>query len=332
MPAWVERQIRANDLLSSDMNRFHMQRFRNSLPPLSTVRPFEAAVRLGSFKAAAEELHLTQSAISHQITALENHFRTKLFARQGNRQVLTEDGVAYGAAVVKLLTELSKAGELLSDEASEHVLRVSASPSFTMFAALPYLEQFKTKNASLDLRLEARNTEVDFDAEAIDAAIQVGAPPFPGLRSHRLFQSRIRPLAHRSFREKFGPIRNAKDLAKVPLIELNNIPGLWDRWFARVDRRIKVGELRLSSDSLLAAVQMAESGAGVLLAPFPLTLSLVSAGRLEVIVRHFLTIDRPDFHLLYRRRDAGSAKIRAIRSWLSDVTTDMESKAAATGL
>lgn len=309
-----------------------MQRLRSPLPPMSTLRPFEAAVRLGSFKAAANELHLTQSAISHQINSLENHFRTKLFIRQGNKLVLTADGSAYGVSVVKALAELSKAGEIFSKTAFDGVLRVSASPSFTMFAALPYVEDFISKNASLDLRLESRNTDVDFDLESVDASIQVGGPPFPGLQSHRLFQSRLRPLANRSLREKFGPIRTARDIAKMPLIELNIVPGLWDRWFAKVDRRVKVGELRLSSDSLLAAVQMAESGMGVLLAPFPLMTSLISAGQLEVLVPQFLLVDRPDFHLLYRRRDAGSAKIRAIRSWLALVIADMKSRADAAGL
>lgn len=118
----------------------------------------------------------------------------------------------------------------------------------------------------------------------------------------------------------------------MPLIELNVVPGLWDRWFAKVDRRAKVGELRISSDGLLAAVQMAESGMGVLLAPFPLMTSLISAGQLEVLVPQFLSIDRPDFHLLYRRRDAGSAKINAIKSWLAIVIADMKSRASVAGL
>jgi LysR family glycine cleavage system transcriptional activator len=309
-----------------------MQRQRFTLPPMSTLRPFEAAVRLGSFKAAADELRLTQSAISHQINSLETHFHAKLFVRQGNKLVLTEDGSVYGAAVVKVLADLSRAGELLTDKTTDGALRVSASPSFAMFAALPYAEEFKSRNPALDLRLESRNTEVDFNLETLDAAIQVGGPPFAGLQSHRLFQSRLRPLAHKKLREKLGPIAAARDIARMPLIELNNIPGLWNRWFAKVGRGIKVSELRLSSDSLLAAVQMAEAGVGVILAPFPLLTSLVSTGRLEVLVPDCLTLDRPDFHLLYRRRDAGSTKIRSIRSWLNLVVADMESKARTAGL
>ena len=309
-----------------------MQRSRSPLPPLSTLRPFEAAVRLGSFKAAAEELRLTQSAISHQISSLETHFRTKLFVRQGNRLALSEDGALYGAAMMKIFTELTRAGETFSKRDSHSVLRVSASPSFAMFAALPYAEEFKSRNASLDLRLEARNTSVDFDAETIDAAIEVGSPPFPGLRAHRLFRSRLGPLAHPDLCAKFGTIKTAGDLARMPLIELNNIPGLWGRWFASADRRVKVGELRLSSDSLLAAIQMAEAGSGVLLAPFPLITSLVSSGRLKILFRPSLPVERPDFHLVYRKGDSGSAKIKALTLWLNGVTAELEQKASASGL
>jgi LysR family glycine cleavage system transcriptional activator len=314
------------------MNGIHMQRSRSPLPPLSTLRPFEAAVRLGSFKAAAEELRLTQSAISHQIGSLETHFHTKLFVRQGNSVALTKDGAFYGAAIVRILAELSKAGETFSKRENHSILRVSASPSFAMFAALPFAEEFKSRNASLDLRLEARNTNVDFDAESIDAAIEVGSPPFPGLHAHRLFRSRLGPLAHPDLCAKFGTIKTARDLARMPLIELNNIPGLWDRWFASADRRIKVGELRLSSDSLLAAIQMAEAGSGVLLAPFPLITSLVSSGRLKILFRPSLSMERPDFHLVYRKSDVGSAKIKALRLWLTAITNEMEQKAGAKGL
>jgi LysR family glycine cleavage system transcriptional activator len=315
--------------LAADMSRIHMHRLRSPLPPLSTLRPFEAAVRLGSFKAAAEELHLTQSAISHQINSLEKHFQTKLFARQGNRLIPTKEGTAYGTAVARSLAELSNAGNSFLKEDRSKVLRVTATPTFAMFAALPHVEEFKVRNGSLELRLEARNTSVNFEVEDIDAAIEVGSPPFPGLQSQQLFKSRIGPLAHPDLCKKFGPIRTAKDLACLPLIELNNIPGLWNRWFARTDHRIKITDLSLSSDSLLAAIQMAESGVGVLLAPFPLTTALVSTGRLIPLFRPSLPIDRPDFHLLYRKAHANSAEIRALKRWLSEVTAGLERRARA---
>jgi LysR family glycine cleavage system transcriptional activator len=314
------------------MNEIHMRHSRSSLPSLSTLRSFEAAVRFGSFKAAAEDLGLTQSAISHQINALEGHFRIKLFVRQGNKVVLTKAGATYGTSILKAFAEMSRAGEVLLSKEHKEIVRVSASPSFAAFAALPRIEKFKSINAALDLRLEARNTEVDFDTESIDAAVQVGSPPFPGLHSHRLFRSKLAPLAHPALCEKFVPIKAARDLARMPLIELNNIPGLWERWFAKADRNITLSERNLSSDSLLAAIQMAESGVGVVLAPFPLVASVVASGRLKTLFRPSLPIEKPDFYLLYRKHDSGTAKIRAIRRWLKEIIAELEHGAVTNDL
>lgn len=301
-----------------------MQRSRSSLPPLSTLRAFEAAVRLGSFKSAAEDLRLTQSAISHQINALEAHFHRKLFTRQGNKVVLTKDGEAYGASILKAFAEMSRAGEGLLNQAGRDIVRVSASPSFAALAALPHLARFKIRNSALDVRIEARNTGVDFETESIDAAIQVCIPPFHGLIAHRLFRSKMAPLAHPDLCKRHGAVKSAKDLARMPLIELNNIPGLWERWFAKIDRKIKVNELSLSSDSLLAAIQMAECGVGAVLAPFPLLAPTVASGRLNVLLPPTVLLEAPDFHLLYRKEDAGTPKIKAVRRWLKEIVAELE--------
>ena len=306
-----------------------MQRSRSSLPPLSTLRAFEAAVRLGSFKAAAEDLRLTQSAISHQVHSLETHFRQKLFVRVGNKLALTKQGETYGASILKAFAEMSRAGEGLLGRMGSEIVRVSASPSFAAFAALPHIEKLKALNTSLDVRLEARNTSVDFDTESIDAAIQVGVPPERGLNAHRIFRSRLAPLAHPDLCGRHAPIRTERDIAKMPLIELNNIPGLWEHWFAQADLGIKLPDLMLSSDSLLAALQMAEAGVGAVLAPLPLVAPLVSSGRLTVLLPPRALPEAPDFHLIYRRQDANTARIKSIRRWLKQIVSALERQAAA---
>ncbi|MHC2332912.1 LysR substrate-binding domain-containing protein [Bradyrhizobium sp. USDA 4454] len=301
-----------------------MQRLRSSLPPLSTLRAFEAAVRLGTFKAAAEDLRLTQSAISHQIHALETHFRRKLFLRVGNKLLLTKDGEAYGASIQKAFSEMSRAGEGLLGKSGSDIVRVSASPSFAAFAALPHIEKLKSMNGSLDVRLEARNTNVDFGAESIDAAIQVGPPSDRQLSGHRIFRSRLAPLAHPELCDRHGPIKTEHDIARLPLIELNNIPGLWTHWFRRVDPSIGVPDLVLSSDSLLAALQMAESGVGAVLAPLPLVAPLVSSKRLKMLVKPRTLPEAPDFHLVYRAEDATTARIKSIKRWIEEVAATLE--------
>lgn len=306
-----------------------MQRSRSSLPPLSTLRAFEAAVRLGSFKAAAEDLRLTQSAISHQIHALEAHFRRKLFQRAGNRLVLTKEGQSYGASILKAFAEMSRAGEELLSQAGAEIVRVSASPSFAAFAALPHIEKLRAMNTGLDVRLEARNTNVDFGTESIDAAIQVGRPSDRQLNAYRIFRSKLAPLAHPDLCGKHGPIRSDKDIAAMPLIELNNIPGLWVHWFKRVDASIRVPDLMLSSDSLLAALQMAESGVGVVLAPLPLVAPLLSSKRLKVLVKPRALPEAPDFHLVYRGEDAATARIKSIRRWTEEIASMLEQQSAS---
>ncbi|MCA6100497.1 LysR substrate-binding domain-containing protein [Bradyrhizobium australafricanum] len=301
-----------------------MQRLRSSLPPLSTLRAFEAAVRLGSFKAAAEDLRLTQSAISHQIHALETHFRRKLFLRVGNKLLLTRDGEAYGASIQKAFSEMSRAGEGLLGKSGSDIVRVSASPSFAAFAALPHIEKLKSMNGSLEVRLEARNTNVDFGAESIDAAIQVGPPLDRQLSGHRVFRSKLVPLVHPELCDRHGPIKTERDIARLPLIELNNIPGLWTHWFRRVDPSIGVPDLVLSSDSLLAALQMAESGVGAVLAPLPLVAPLVSSGRLKMLVKPRTLPEAPDFHLVYRTEDATTARIKSIRRWVEEIAATLE--------
>jgi LysR family transcriptional regulator, glycine cleavage system transcriptional activator len=314
------------------MSPIHMQRSRSSLPPLSTLRAFEAAVRLGSFKAAAEDLRLTQSAISHQVHSLETHFRRKLFVRVGNRLALTKQGEAYGASILKAFAEMSRAGESLMGRSGGEIVRVSASPSFAALGALPRIEALKAINTSLEVRIEARNTSVEFDTESIDAAIQVGMPAERGLNAHRVFRSRMVPLARHDLCEKYAPVTTERDVARLPLIELNNIPGLWEYWFAQADSAIKVPDLRLSSDSLLAALQMAEAGVGVVLGPLPLVAPLVSSGRLQVLLPPRTLPEAPDFHLVYRKEDASTSRIKSIRRWVKEIASALEHQAAACGL
>jgi DNA-binding transcriptional LysR family regulator len=311
------------------MSQIHMRRSQSSVPPLSTLRAFEAAVRLGSFKAAADDLKLTQSAISHQVHSLEMHFRVKLFVRIGNKLTLTKQGETYGTSVLKAFAELSRAGEGLLSRSGSEIVRVSVSPSFAAFAALPHLDKLKALNTSLDVRLEARNTGVDFNTESIDAAIQVGASSERSLNAHRIFRSRLAPLAHPALCAKHPAVRTEADIAKMPLIELNNIPGLWEQWFSQSKPSPELPDLPLSSDSLLAALQMAEAGEGVVLGPLPLVAPLVTSKRLALLLPPRVLPQAPDFHLVYRREDANTARIKSIRQWLRDITALLERQAKA---
>ena len=303
------------------------------LPPLASLRAFEAIARFGSVKLASESLNLTPSAISHQLRALEAHFGVQLVERNGRSIALTESGAVYAAAVLNAFNELFRASDILDVRKRDRIVRVSVTPTFATLAALPHLEQFRTASSSLDLRLEARNTPVDFAKDVLDAAVQLGQPPVPGLIFHRLLRSRIAPCAAPKLVERFAPIRTIKDLSKMPLIQFNTAPDSWQVWFQANAPELSSVEPELLSDSLLTGLQMAQSGMGVILAPFPLVSPIITSGALTAITLWpSLKMDTRDFYFTYRKVDEASAKIKAVHQWLKLVARNLESESALLGI
>lgn len=303
------------------------------LPPLASLRAFEAVAKFGSVKLASEHLNLTPSAISHQIRTLETHFGIQLVKRSGRSIALTENGSVYATAVLSAFNELFRASDLLDLRRRDKIVRVSVTPTFATLAALPQLASFRTSNANLDLRLEARNTPVNFENDPIDAAVQIGAPPFPGLIFHRLLRSRTVPCADRRLIEKHGPIRNAEDLAKLPLIEFATAPGSWRDWFRERAPELSSIDPELLGDSLLTGIQMARSGMGAILAPFPLVASMITSGALTAITLWPpMPMTIRDFYFTYRKVDAASEKIKAVHKWLKLASRDLEAESAELGI
>ncbi|MHC2313006.1 LysR family glycine cleavage system transcriptional activator [Bradyrhizobium diazoefficiens] len=304
-----------------------------SLPPLASLRAFEAVARSGSVKLASESLNLTPSAISHQIRTLEAHFGVQLVQRSGRGIALTESGAIYAAAVLNAFSELFRAGDLLDDRKRGRIVRVSVTPTFAMLAALPQLEKFRVDNPGLDLRLEANNSPVDFERDNVNAAVQLGEPPFNGLAFHRLFKSRVAPCAEQKLLERFEPIQRSHDLAKMPLIKFNTAPDSWQSWFSEMEPELAAREPDLISDSLLTGIQMARSGMGVILAPFPLASPMVTSGALSVVkLWGSLQTGLRDFYFTYRKVDASSDKTKAVHKWLKAIAKDLEAEAATLGI
>ncbi len=310
-----------------------MHKPKLSLPPLASLRTFEAVSRLGTVRLASEFLKVTPSAISHQLRVLEGHFGVQLIKLNGRNISLTAEGSIYAPIVIRAFSELFRANELLERRQRDPVIRLSVTPTFATLAALPHLEAFRSENPNIDLRLEARNTTLDFERELIDAAVCVGNPPFPGLCFHRLFFSRMVPLAQAKLWSKFEPIETARDLARMPLIEFNTAAGLWGKFFAAIDPEIKTDEPYMSSDSLLTAIQMAETGLGVILAPLPLISSKMISGSLRASKMDPRTSPSEiDFYFVYQSANKNSPKIKMIHRWLKGITKTLESEARKTGL
>ena len=155
------------------------------LPPLSSVRVFEAAARHGSFKKAAEELNITASAVSHAVQNLEDWLGVTLFQRGGGKLGLTEPGAAYAAAVGEALKAVAEATARLPGRRSQGRLAISSAPGFANRWLLPRLARFSERYPETGVDIETSLKPVDLPMEGIDAAIRL-APAARAMPSWRL--------------------------------------------------------------------------------------------------------------------------------------------------
>lgn len=199
-----------------------------ALPPLPALRAFAAVARLGSVVAAAEELHVTHSAVSHQIRSLENHLGLALVDRSGRRTRLTEAGRIYAYQIRQALDTLALVTEQIRQDRPRRPLRVSVLPSFASHWLLPRLPNWMLNHPDIPLRLEASMAFADFEAEAVDCAIRFGHGEWPELQALRLMgDSLLLVAAPRLFPS--GPPPDLQTALAAPVIQASES---WETWLA----------------------------------------------------------------------------------------------------
>ena len=284
------------------------------LPPLSALRAFEAAARHLSFTRAAGELHVTQTAISHQIRGLEEHLGVRLFRRLPRGLLLTEEGQSYLPAVRDAFDRIDAAtGELIAARAGGR-LTASMIPSFAARWLVPRLGRFRSAHPEIDLRISASVHLVDFAREDVDIAIRMGRGHYPGLRVDRLFGEALIPVCSPALLEGSRPLRRPEDLRHHVLLHDDDYTG-WRLWLelagvAGVDPR---RGLTFSDSGMV--VQAATEGQGVALARVALAAWDLAAGRLirpfEVSIARDLA-----YYLVCPEASAERPRITAVRAWL----------------
>src|ERR687894_1629749 len=164
------------------------------LPPLNALKAFEAAARHESFTRAAEELCVTQGAVSHQVKALETELGLKLFTRERQRLVITEQGREYLAVLRDALDRIALGTERLRQRQSSGVLTVSTSPDFAAKWLVNRLGRFSEAHPDIDLRISATMHHVDFAREEVDLTVRHGDGDWAGLDVVRLCTERLFPV------------------------------------------------------------------------------------------------------------------------------------------
>ncbi|HYE00433.1 MAG TPA: transcriptional regulator GcvA [Alphaproteobacteria bacterium] len=282
------------------------------LPPLPALHAFAIAGRHLSFKAAAAALHLTPSAVSHRIAALERHLGVALFLRLNRRLELTPAGQSYLALVTEAFDRLAQGTAALTARHGRTALRVSAVPYFAASFLIPRLGDFLSRHPEIDLRVDTAQQLVDFGREAVDAAIRLGGGAWPGLAAERLLDVSATPVAAPAVAAR---LRAPADLAAATLIHLSNTPDAWPRWFEAAGLKGRVPPGGLWVDGMQPALQAAEQGLGVALGLLPLSRDELASGRLAAP----LALAMPAgiaYWFVTRPGDERRPAIAAFRTWL----------------
>jgi LysR family glycine cleavage system transcriptional activator len=282
------------------------------LPPLAALRPFEAAARLESFSKAADELHLTHGAVSHQVRALEEHLGTALFHRHGKRVTLTQEGRVFAERIRGALAEIANAADVARDARRGNSLTVSVLPSFASRWLMPRLFRFMEANPDIQVNVFANSAMANFAADGVDVGIRFGVGPWPPLVCERVLGDECFPVASPKFNRGRLP-KKAKELLGLRIIREDR--DYWKEWFdaAGVEIETPLGGPSFSdaSYSLVAAVR----GEGVALTRRSLVGDDIEQGRL---VRLFpLAIKTQEsYWIVYPKELAESNKIKVFSAWM----------------
>lgn len=283
------------------------------IPPLSAVRVFEAAARHLNFTRAAEELAMTQAAVSYQVRMIEDRLGTALFVRTGRR-------VSLSPAGQRLAPQVSAAFDLLDEafdkvrEAESGVLTITAAPGVGTSWLGPRLARFQIAKPDIAVRLLASNELVDFAREEVDVGIRIGHGQWPGLRAIEMFPAEFTPMCSPAFLERKGPLTDATQL--IDVVRMNSDDVWWRSWFREVGVELPddFGRRSIHVDSQVMEGMAALAGEGIaMLTPrfWPFELA---TGRLVQIFPH---VGRGgSFWLVYPEHRHGSPKVKAFREWL----------------
>ena len=297
-----------------------------NLPPLTTLRSFEAAARLASFSKAAEELNVTHGAVSRAVRQLEDHLGQKLFLRRTRQVVLTPAGALYSARVREVLEKLAAATLALARDEAKGVLTVSTLDSFAAKWLVPRLFRFRRAHPDIDVRLTTSERQVDFELEGVDIAIRFGAGNYPGMSTDFLLEEDVFPVCRPHFLDGPHPLKQPSDLRHHTLIH-DDYQVSWAMWLQKakvtgVDANR--GPVFLSSDF---AIQAAIQGEGIALARSALVEDDLLAGRL---VQPF-DISLPgvwSYYVVCPHKHLERKRVAAFRQWLLEERTEAAKRVA----
>ncbi|WP_347985939.1 transcriptional regulator GcvA [Methylomonas sp. AM2-LC] len=307
----------------------------SSLPPLNSLRAFEAAARHLSFKKAADELYVTPAAISHQIKALEDHLNVRLFHRGNRALVLTAVGQASLDKLQSGFNLLIAAVDEMRSFDTAPIFSVNVTPSFANKWLMPRLYHFVAKHPDIEVRITASTKLVgsktmtvlqdrelvDVEHGNIDVAVRFGSGDFPGFEVEKLFTGQVVTLCSPTLLKGKQALKKPIDLANVTLLHVDPIyqiqqKSYWEIWLEAMGIVDKVDPVRgMHFNHAYMALEAAVNGLGVAITHTMLAASDIGAGRLVIPFEKSLTMDFT-YYLIYTQESAQNPSFIAFRQWL----------------
>jgi LysR family transcriptional regulator, glycine cleavage system transcriptional activator len=301
----------------------HSQTVLRSRPiQVGNLRTFEAVARRLNFRAAAEEMALTQSAVSRQIQALEEEVGVGLFLRHTRAVELTGAGAQLLAAVTQSLPRIDGAVRQIRRSAGRKSVSLTTFASFASMWLIPRLEVFQRSHADIDIRIDATDTSLDLDLADVDVALRYGPPANMPAHAVRLFGEQLTPVASPWLMKNAPKLKQPEDLSQFALIEagdghVSHLDWLtWRRWFDLRQLTRLEPKRWLYFNYAYQMTQAALTGQGVVLARLPLVAeSLANGDLIEVLPKQ--RMDSPmAYWLIVSPRSKDRPEIKAFCDWL----------------
>lgn len=284
------------------------------LPPLKALPAFELAASRGSIGAAAQELHLTHSAVSRQIKSIEDYLGVSLFRRLNRRIELTPAGAAFLPSVRKTMQLLEASAARVAAQTTQGPLIVSCLATFMMRWLIPRLYAFSAAHPGIEVRLAASHAPARFAVEGIDIAIRIGRPPWPRrVAAHRMFPDRIGPVLAPALQKRHRLTRPS-DLRKLVLLHTDTRPQAWSDWLRLTATHGLEAASGTRFEHTYFLLEAAASGLGVAIGSLPLVKEDLASGRL-VAPLGFVT-SPGSYYLLYPKSSPNSGRIAAFATWI----------------
>lgn len=289
------------------------------LPSLNGLRAFEAAARHLSFTLAAQELNVTQTAISHQIRRLEEELGIRLFIRQSRSLALTPQAAEYLPGIRAAFQDLRTATDRLLRKDDDRVLTISTLTSLAVKWLLPRLSSFQEQHPEIDVRITTSTELVDFRTSNVDAAIRYGQGRWPGLDAEWLMAEHLFPVCSPKLLTGERALRRPEDLEHATLLHTSSTIDDWRLWFTAAGLPAHLSQNRgLTFDLAFMTIQAAIDGLGVAMGQTAYVADDVANGRL--VVPFNVSMPSAGYYFVTPQDRPAASKLKLFRDWLRTAT------------